>query len=282
MFSRLANGWELAKESFHVLRLDKELLIFPLLSGLACLAVLASFALPIWDSRYAEMVLNDQRAPEDPIAYLLLFAFYFANYFVIVFFNSALVACAVIRLQGNNPTLGDGFRAAADRLPQILGWALVCATVGVVLKVIESRSERAGKIAAGLLGMAWSISTYFVVPVLVVERAGLIHATKRSLSILRKTWGEALSANFGIGIITFLLCLPLIALMIGGFVAISAGQTALGAVLASLGVLSLLLLSLVSSAVNAIILAALYVYAATGEVPRHFDPSLLDHAFEWK
>lgn len=282
MFQRLANGWELAKQSFNVLRLDKELLLFPLLSGIACLVVLASFAAPLWNSDYLQVVFEQNEAPDDPLAYVVLFAFYFVNYFVIVFFNSALVACAIIRFRGGNPTLGDGLRAATERLPQILGWAAVSATVGVILRVIESRSERAGQIAAGLVGMAWSIATFFVVPVLVIEKAGPITAVKRSTSILRKTWGEAFSANFGIGVLTFLATLPGIVAVVAGIMLAASGPVVLGGMLAGAGVLIVLIVSLISSALNAIVLAALYLYAATDEIPQHFDSSQLEHAFARK
>lgn len=282
MFQRLTNGWELAKQSFNVLRLDKELLLFPLMSGLACIIVLASFAAPLWNSDYLNVVFEERQAPEDPLAYVILFAFYFINYFVIVFFNSALVACAIIRFRGGNPTLGDGLRAATERLPQILGWAAVSATVGVVLRIIESRSERAGQIAAGLLGMAWSITTFFVVPVLVIEKGGPVTAVKRSLSILRKTWGEALSANFGIGVITFLATLPGIIAVVAGVAVAASGYVALGAAAIAAGILLVLIVALVSSALNAILLAALYLYAATDELPQHFDSERLAHAFAGK
>jgi hypothetical protein len=105
----------------------------------------------------------------------------------------------IIRFKGGDPTLVDGFRAAAARLPQIAGWALVAATVWLWLRVIESRSERVGEIVAGLLGMTWSAVPYFVVPVIVIERTGPVDAFRRPVSILRRTWGEALSANFGVG-----------------------------------------------------------------------------------
>jgi Family of unknown function (DUF6159) len=130
MFERLSNGWHLAKESWHVLKMDKELLVFPFVSGISCMFVLASFALPLWNSQYASVIFDEGKIPNDPIAYLILFAFYAVNYFVIVFFNSALVACAIIRFRGGDPTLGDGFRASFNRLPQIAMWALASATVG--------------------------------------------------------------------------------------------------------------------------------------------------------
>ncbi len=279
MFTRISNGWELAKESFQVLKLDKELLVFPLVSGIACLLVLASFAVPLWDSPYANVIFSEKEIPDDPVAYAILFAFYLANYFVIVFFNSGLVACAIIRFKGGNPTLGDGFRAAMSRLPQIFGWALVSATVGLILRIIESRSERAGQIAAALVGAAWSIATYFVVPVLVVERAGPIEATKRSLSVLRRAWGEAVFANFGIGLLVFLASLVAMVPLVLGGVLVATGMAVVGGVLIGLGVLGLILVALISSALDSILLAALYLYAAEGTVPKHFDDSLLKDAF---
>ncbi|MCH7813453.1 MAG: hypothetical protein IID40_05470 [Planctomycetes bacterium] len=275
-FQRISNGWALAKQSFRVLMLDKELLLFPLFSGIACLAVIASFALPLLGSEWVQTIGDEQGAPGDPLAYLVLFLFYFCNYFVIVFFNSALIACAVIRFKGGDPTVADGFRASFSRLPQIVAWALVSATVGLILKIIESRSQRAGRFAAALLGSAWGIATYFVVPVLVVEKLGPGAAIKRSLSVLKNAWGETIVANFGIGFIVFLLMIAcmgpaLFGVFIGGTVAVTAGIV--------LSVLGVLLVSLVSSAVNAISLGALYLYASDGAVPAHFDNDFLSHAF---
>lgn len=279
MFDRLANGWELAKESWRVLKMDKELLVFPLVSGIACLFVLASFGLPLLGSGYASVIFEDRQVPDDPIAYLILFAFYTVNYFVIVFFNSALVACAIIRFRGGDPTLADGFRASFSRLPQILMWALLSATVGVILRVIESRAEKVGQLVAALLGAGWSIATYFVVPVLVVEKVGPVDAVKRSFSVLRRTWGEAIGANFGISFIVFIASLiGILPLLLGAFL-LASGQAIVGGALIVAGVLALILVSLISSALDSILLAALYLYAADGTIPANFDDSLLEHAF---
>ncbi len=289
MFDRIDNGWQLVRQSWEVLKLDKELLVFPLLSGIACLVVMASFALPFWLSGYAEAMLDEAQAAngqadqaQQVLGYVILFAFYFVNYFVIVFFNTALIACAIIRFKGGNPNLGDGFSAAMSRLPQIAGWALVAATVGLILRVIESSSERAGQIIASLMGMAWSAVTYFVVPVIVVERTGPIAAGKRSFEILRRTWGESLVANFGVGFIMFFASLLGIIPLVLGAIALSAGHTALGIAAIVIGILALLLISLISSAMNAIIIGALYLYASEGTIPRQFDDRLFRQAFAHK
>ena len=279
MFERIANGWELTKSSWQCLRQDKELLVFPLVSGIACLMVLASFAVPLWFSDYKHVVFGDGDRLQDPIAWVILFAFYTVNYFVIVFFNSALVACALIRFRGGDPTVGDGLSASRQRLPQIFAWALASASVGVILKAIESRSEKLGQIAAGLLGAGWSIATYFVVPVLVVERVGPIDAVKRSFSILRKSWGETVVAKFGIGFFVFLATMAAMLPIVGGVVALASDHVPVGIALIAFGIISMILVSLISSALNSILLAALYLYAADGEVPQQFDRNLLEHAF---
>jgi len=275
MFERLRNGWRLAMESFRILRSDKKLLVFPLLSGVACLLVFASFAIPLFNSPLGDAVLRDQRI-DSPLAYVILFLFYFVNYFVIVFFNSALVACALTRFNGGEPTLGGGLSAAASRLPQILGWAAVSATVGVILRVIEDRSEKVGQFIAGLLGMAWTVVTYFVVPVLVVEKVGPVAAAKRSLQILRQNWGESLSARFSLGLLNLLLFLLalipfIIGLMIGNLPAILVGV--------GVSIFLMIVISLVIAAVNVIAQALLYQFAVHKPLPAEIDESLLRGAF---
>jgi zinc transporter ZupT len=145
-----------------------------------------------------------------------------------------------------------------------------------MLKIIESRSSRVGRFVAGLLGMAWSVTTYFVVPVLVVEKAGPVDAFKRSTTILRRTWGEALVGNFGIGFIVFLVFLAALVPAVVGFLLGTAVTIVAGI---AVTVVLLVLVSLVSSAANAILVGALYEYATADAPPAHFDEGLLRSAF---
>jgi hypothetical protein len=278
MFARITTGWELMKQSFGVLRHDKELVLFPLMSGTACLLVLASFALPLWNTPWFHQFFNQREAPQNPLFYVVLFAFYSVNYFVIVYFNAALVSCALKRLAGGDPTVGYGLQQAASRLPQIIAWALVSATVGIVLKAIESKSQRVGQFVASLVGAGWAIATYFVVPVLVVEKVGPWDALKRSTSLMRKTWGETLIGKMGIGLVVLAAMIPGIILMMVGFVAMTANAI-LGGTIIAIGVLWIMGASLVSAAVQSILLTALYLYASEGTAPPQFDAALLQSAF---
>lgn len=281
MFERISNGFSIARSSWRVLMLDKEMLLFPIFSGIAALLVLASFATPfIMHPEWLQQ--NQQQIANNPVYWVGLFAFYTCNYFVIVFFNAALVSCALMRFAGQDPTVSDGLRAASGRLPQILAWSLLSATVGVVLRLIESQSEKVGAIVSSLLGAAWTVCTYFVVPVLVVEKAGPLEAFRRSAAILRKTWGESLGGEMGMGLFIFLLMLPGIALLVGGAVAFNTAGVVVAVCLIAAGFAVMALASALSSALQGIFIAAMYQYAARGEVPEAFDGDILQSAFRPK
>jgi len=258
---------------------DKKLIVFPILSGSGCLLVVASFVLPFF-VHPAFLKFNGNAIP--PWVYVVVFAFYFCNYFIITFCNAALISCALIRFNGGEPSIADGLSAAASRLPQILAWSLVSATVGCLLKVVENAHEKAGQFISSLLGTAWAIMTYFVVPVLVVENVGPFEAIQRSMSILKKTWGEALVGKVGLGFFLFLLALPGGVFLGLGVLAFSGALQWVGACLVALAVVYLLLYAAVSSAIQGIFVGALYQFASHGSVPEGFDPQCMEHAFRTK
>lgn len=266
---RIRGSWLLAKQSWRVLMLDKELLVFPLLSGIACFLVLASFVAGV----FATGNFQDEKAQSDATLWVLGFIYYFVNYFVIVYFNSALVACAMIRFQGGDPTVADGLRAATARLPQILAWVLLAATVGILLRAIQERFELLGRIVIAAIGAAWTIATYFIVPVLVVEKLGPFDAVKRSAMLMKQTWGESLLSHVGIGAATSLIGFLGVLLIGAASVALAVKTAGLGALIAGgvVIVAFLVLVTLVSSALTTVVLSALYLYAAQKKVPQAFD-----------
>jgi hypothetical protein len=279
MFHKISYTWGVMGATWDILKKDKTLLVFPLLSGICCLVVLASFAVPMWLTGAWEPPKHDATQLQQILYYGTVFLFYLVNYFVITFFNTAIISCAVLRMVGGEPTVGDGFREAASRLPQIAGWALVSATVGLILRIIEDRSEKIGRIVAGLLGMAWTVVTYLVVPIIVVERKGPFAALKGSTALLRKTWGEQLIGNFGFGVLFGLLALPAIVLIV---LAIISGSTVATVLCVVLAVVYLLGLSLVQSALQSIFQAAIYLYARDGSEPGGFPVDMLAGAMRQK
>jgi Family of unknown function (DUF6159) len=265
---RIRGAWLLARQSWRVLMLDKELLVFPLLSGIACLLVLASFVAGV----FATGGFQGDKAHGDATAWAMMFVYYFANYFVIVYFNSALVACAMIRFRGGNPTVADGLRAASARLPQILAWVLLAATVGVALRAIQERFALFGRIVIALIGAAWTIATYFIVPVLVVEKVGPFDALTRSATLMKQTWGETLVSHAGIGAATGLISFLGVLLIGIASVALAVANSSIGVLIAGAVVIVafLVLAALVSSALTTIVLSALYLYATEKKEPQAF------------
>lgn len=269
MFASLENTWGLTKQSFAVLRADKEILLFPVMSAAAAILVTLTFFIPL----LLTGALQSSGEARGSVANLVvLFAFYYANYFVIVFFNSAMVACASIRLSGGAPTVGDGLRVARSRLGRIALWALVASTVGLLLRLLEERARKLSRLVIALLGATWTLLTYFMIPVLVFEDLTIGDSLRRSAELFRRNWGEEVVSGFSFGLLFFLLAIPGFLL---GFLGFAVHPVAGVAVLA----LYFLVLAAVASAVKGIFVVALYRYATQGEVPSAFSPHLVQGAF---
>lgn len=281
MIERLKNSWELVKQSWGVLKQDRELAIFPLMAGIASLLVMATFLIPMIAAGAFDSLINEDGI--GILSYVVLFFFYITSYFVTIFANSALVGAALIRLRGGDPTVKDGFRIAREHVGQIFSYAVIAATVGMVLQMIRERSGAIGSIVTGLIGLAWSLATFLVVPVLVTEDLGPVDAIKRSASLLKRTWGEQVAGNFGIGavmgLVTFGVVLLFVPLII---VAISAESIALIITAITFLIIALIIVALISSALNGIYAAAVYQYAITGKAGEFYDPSLLKDSFKTK
>ena len=281
MFQRLSNSWELIKASANVLRSDKELLIFPLISTIGVIFATLIFVFPFLISNLADAVFAGE---SQVFGTLIAFFYYIVQYTIIFFANTALVGAAMIRLRGGDPTVRDGIQIASKNFISILGYALIAATVGMILRLISERSKGLGKFIISLIGMAWNVGTYLVVPILAVEGIGPIAAIKGSVNYLKKTWGEQIIGNFGIGALVGLA--NFIVILVGGglvFLTIALEMPLfLTIIVGVLFVLLLVFLGLVSSALNGIYSAAVYQYAATGETGQFFQDDLIQNAFRLK
>jgi len=253
MFESITRSWGIVRKSFGVLMGEKQLLAFPALSGLAMLVLLASFIVPVF-------VLG-----ENVLLIPLLFIFYFASYFVVIFFNSALVHAVGEKAGNRQVSLGGSLAFASSRVFSIAGWAVFSATVGLILGIIRSQARNRGlggmvaSLAASVIGAAWSFATFLVVPVMVFENVGPIAALKRSVELLKSTWSEQVWGGFSISGIFLLLYLPAIGL---GILLAFLGQFA---ILLPALILYAALVFVLQGAVEGIFTAELYKYAATGE-----------------
>ena len=281
MFEKLSTSWELVKASAAVLRADKELLLFPVISAVLSILVVVTFVVPaVLAGVFASGVADGAGLPVAGYAGVLLF--YVVQYFVIFFCNTALVGAALIRLRGGDPTVPSLPHRGA-RIQPILGYALIAATVGMVLRAISERSGLVGRLVVGLIGFAWNLATFLVVPVLVVEDVGPIEAIQRSASYLKRTWGEQIVGNVGIGLVFGLISFATLAAGVLLIVAAAATESAVLIIfVAACLLLAFVAIALVSSALSGVYAAAVYRYAADGQSDGFFTPAMVRSAFRAK
>lgn len=280
MFQRIAKSWELVKASWQVLLADKELLVFPVISAVASIIVMITFAVPA----FMAGVFDTAVAGDIGIfSFIIALLFYIVLYFVTFFFNAALVGAAMIRLEGGDPTVGDGLRIAASHVGSLLGYAAIAATVGMLLRAISEKSGALGRFVVSLIGFAWNVATFLAVPVLVIEGISPIEAIKRSANLLKRTWGEQIVGNFSIGVIFGLLSLGVVLLSVAGIIlAATLESVPLIITILAFMVLALVGLGLVSSALTGIYTAAVYRFATAGEVSTYFDAEIIKSTFKQK
>lgn len=278
MAGRFARSLELAKASWSVVRADKELMWLPVMSVLSLLLIVGSLVVPV------ALMGGFSPSGAGSGSFLGVLVFYVLTYFVGLFFNTALVGAAMIRLDGGNPTVGDGLRIAWARVGRIFGYACIAATVGLLLRMLEERVGWLGQLVVKLLGVAWALSTFLVVPILVTRDVGPVEAVKESAGLLRETWGENLIGTVGLGLVFTVAYVALLLLCgVGVFLGIQAGSAVLLAVVILGGIVALLVMAALQATMQGVYSAALYRYATNnGAATPGFGPDVLQRAFQVK
>lgn len=284
----LSRSWMITKLTFGVINKDRELLWFALLSFIfsalfAIVMVFPSIIPALMDNGFSQESLEVYQ-------YVIIFITYFGLAFIATFFNVCVVYTTKIRFEGGNATFGESIRFAFTKLPLIFQWSLLSATVGLLLRILQQLASNLGKIGQvvaniliGILGMAWSIVTIFVVPVLVYEGLGPIDALKKSTQVIKKTWGESLIKALGLGIVQFLVfVMVIIASGALTFALSSAFDTAGMLIGISVGALLLLLTGMVFTVASTIFNTALYVYANNNLIASGFNEEVVKGAFKQK
>ena len=284
-FSR---SWAITRLSFDVINKDRELIGFALLSFLFSTLFAVAMIFPTVIATMMEEGFKQESL--QLFEYVIIFITYFGLAFIATFFNVCVVYTSKVRFEGGNATFGESIRFAFSKFGLIVKWSLLAATVGLLMRLLENFARRLGRpgqiimsIIIGLLGLAWTIVTIFVVPVLVYEGLGPVDAVKKSTQIIKKTWGESLIRAIGLGLVQFMVMVGIILVAAGltyvlGFLFQTPGiLTGIG-----IGVLLLLFTGLIFSVANNIFNTALYVYANNGQVASGFSPEIVQGAFRGK
>ena len=272
-FDRLSNGWTIAMNSFKVLKAKKDLIIFPILSGISTLVIAASFFTAIGVSIGWDMDNLDQY--NQPIYYLFVFIFYLVNYFIVAFFNMALIHCSRLYFRGEEVSVREGLQFSMSRIGAIFSWAFFAATVGLILRIIQDNVGWLGKVITGIIGVVWSVAIFFVVPVIAYENVGPLQAVKRSTQLMKQKWGESLAATFSFGLVQLVgMLIVLVPLFLIGAII----SPLVGVALAVAG--AFLVVSIISAA-QTIFVSAVY-HNISGDLDKHFDQQMVDGLFEKK
>ncbi|MEO8667787.1 MAG: DUF6159 family protein [Bauldia sp.] len=276
---RFIRSCRIIKASYKVLDADGELLFLPILSGIVTAVVgggliYQSYTLGTFDA------LKDGDAAKLQGIYVWLFGFYVVEYFIIYFFNTALVGAAIARLDGGDPTVGSALALAFRRTWQILGYAIISATVGIILRMVAERIGFVGRLIAAGLGLAWTVATFLVVPVMAAEGVGPIEAIEKSAALLKKSWGENLIGNASISVVFGSIGAAVILVGYGGGLWLhNRGNDGAALLLAIACAMLLAAVAILGSALAGVYQAAVYYFTVIGEPPDGFDKGLIRDAF---
>lgn len=276
---RWARGWQLTKTSWRVVAGDRSLIAFPVIS-----AVVALICAAIFFGAGAGFLASHNL---EWIGIVLIVIGLYLLIAIGVFCGVALSTCAARALEGQDTTVGEGVAAARARLGVIFAWAGVQLVVGALISIVQALLREAGgqivgSIVGGLADFAWTVATFFVIPVIALEGLGPKDAIKRSSAVLRQRWGEGVTGSFAIGGIVFLLgWLPAIALIVLG-IAVVGSSSALGGVLIGLGVIVLVIAGILQSTIMAVFRVALFRFATESVALGGFGNDELNAAFRAK
>ena len=266
---RISRSLELVKQSYRILMQDKELVALPLISGVVIAVAVVIIALGFG-------VTSGEQTDGNPLLMVAAFGMYVVTYAIGIFFQAAVIAGATERMRGGDPTVASALGAASRRLGPIVLWAIFAATVGMLLKSGRNRSGFIGRMILGMVGVAWSLATFFIVPVLVLEERSVTESFTQSMAVFKKTWGETMVGGVSIGAVSLVVWLALF-----GVVALVAATGAEWLAVAVAAVGAMILVPFFS-ALQGVYVASLYRYATEGQAPAGFDQGLLAEAFVTK
>lgn len=248
--------------SWAALREDRELIALPALGALGTIIVGAAFFVPavlagMFDTSTGKV--TGAGYVYGAVVGLILTS-------IGMFFQVALVAGALERINGGTPTLRGAMATAWTRRRAILSWAVLFSIIGTILRAIERRFGAAGRLLNLVGGVGFSVASYFVAPIIAAEGLSAWPALKRSAGLMSQRWGKVLRTGLRLGVIALLV--TIVALVISAaLVALAfAASTAVGIVVLTIAVVAFIVAMFVLNAVQGYARAVLYQYSLTGSV----------------
>lgn len=304
--NKLQRSWLLLKSSLSVIARNKLLLVFPVVIFVCTTFIILFFLAPpilrptghsylsaehwqaIGHSLFRETsngVNGRSQVIFTPAAMAYLGFLYFLSMFIATFCNVAFYHEILAALTGQSVSIGRGVKYACSKISSILMWTLFAGLVGLIIKTIEQRMALVGRIIARIIGVAWSIASIFVIPVLAreEENANPFAALRKSATVLRRTWGEALIGYAGLSFANMLIVLGSMFFLIGTIVVTTALHLYWLLILAVASwLVGIFVWSYVSGVASNVYRGALYLYASEGLIVAPYNQEMLDAAWKFK
>lgn len=314
---RLQRSWSILKSSFSILGRNKTLLFFPIINFFIVLFICSLFILPAGyyfydklgdnansgkmtiavtgsagNSAQAEARFEDKESGFEMTAadWSIWIALYIFSVFVATYLNVAFYTEILNAVRGGSVDIANGFKTANRKIIQIFFWACLAGSVGLIIKMIEERLDFLGRIIMKIIGIAWSIASLFVIPVIVTEELtnrNPFSYLKKSSSIIVRTWGESLVGYVGFSTFNGLVFIASFIVMLAFDIfamAVIKGQV--GAVLAIACSASWLILIIaflyIVGVAEKIYRGALYLYASEGLLPEQYSREVMEGAWKRK
>lgn len=272
---RLRASFILFKETFRFFWADKEMLWVPIITSIMQLFLIGLLVITVVIPSGMFADVETETAALTPVEYAYVFLFYVIGAFTVACTQAAITHIVYTRVHGGNATLGSGLHAATAHAGNLFIWACITSTVGLVLRAIAERSAWLMKLLVAILGTAWSVLTYFVVPAIVIDQKSAFDAIGHSGTIFKRTWGETIVTNISFSLAILVSFFVLVVVLIGLMV-VSGGAVEVLFVCGGIFIVAILIIILLSSVLDSVLRTLLYVYANEGTVPQNFNRELLE------
>ena len=296
-FDTIRRGWTLSKLSFSVVKADPELLLYTFLSAMMVFVTIAAAAYPGYEAEIKEgshwamtdPVINPETGEEERQTTSSYMAWIFLTYMIgsiiVVFWNSAIIASAHERLTGGDPTIMTGIKVAFSRIHIIILWGFIAGTVGLLLRIARDAANKNSKgpikiaamVVLWLVEIAWWIYTFFIIPMIVLEKKGIREGLRDSRSLFGKTWGENVTSGLGIGFIS--LVGIVFSLAVAGLIFFTISPMV--GIIVAVALIGIIVLW--TNTAEVVVVAALYEFSKTGKMPDlNVNGAKLEEALPWK
>lgn len=260
---RIGQGWELAKVSLRTVRRRKRIVLLPVLGVLALTVLLAGF---LAGTTLALGVSVTQLVLAVAVLVVGGFVLNLILFFLLVLLNAAVAVFALELFDGGTPTVFGSLRRTYHGGRPLAAWAFIAALVSTLLRVAQVLVP-AIHLELVVAGFVWTFFVPLVAPIVLFEGLGPIRAVRRSTRIRRSTWVEGVSGLVSVYAMFILLGTAGVLPPAIGFLLADGLGLAIGLLLAAVYLVPLFF---AGTTTKSVLVAVVYRYGTTGEIPPEF------------